>query len=96
MNIIGQLIIVKSEGARENASQILSIVASIEETMEILDAAVKRNIPENVETAWSDTLKSNWTSYYTGDIPETMAAMKLSASNVQSAVAAAEAYSNQE
>lgn len=94
MSSIGESIIVKSDGARDGAKQILTIVTKIEQTMNELNESLKKNIPERVETQWSDTLRSNWQKYYTGDIPETMNAMKLSASNIQMAVEAAEAYSN--
>lgn len=88
-------IIVKSEAARENASQILSIVNTITEDMATLEAQIKRHIPENIQTNWSEVLRADWEKHYSTDIPQTMEAMKLSASNVQTAVAEAEAYSNQ-
>ena len=94
MSSIGEAIIVKSDKARDGAKQILNIVNIMEQTMNELDGAVKKNIPEKVETQWSDTLRGSWQKYYTGDIPETMNAMKLSASNIQMAVDSAEAYSN--
>ena len=89
-------LIVKSDKAKEGAKNILDIVEAIRRTMDELDNAVKNNIPNKVETQWSDTLRSNWQNYYTGDIPEVMAGMRTSATNIQTAVRAAEAYSNME
>ena len=78
--------------ATEDAAQIDSIVSEIERCMEVLDAAIKRNIPDGIETAWSDEVKSNWEKYYSNEVPEAMAEMKLSATNLRMAVDAALKY----
>ena len=78
--------------ATDDAAQIDSIVSTMQEDMETLDSAIKRNIPDGVQTTWSDTVRSNWESYYGADIPEAMAEMKLSASNVRLAVEQALQY----
>ena len=61
--------------------------------METLDAAIKRNIPNGVETTWSEEVRNKWESYYGSDVPEAMEAMKLSATNLRLAVDQALKYS---
>ena len=43
--------------ATQDAAEIDSIVSSIESSMEVLDAAIKRNIPSGIETTWSEYQK---------------------------------------
>lgn len=72
--------------ATDDAAQIDSIVSQMEEDMQVLDAAIKRNIPDGIETTWSDTVRANWENYYTADVPDVMENMKLSATNLRLAV----------
>ncbi len=81
--------------ATEDAAQIDSIVETMESCMETLDAAIKRNIPDGIETTWSDEVKNNWCQYYGSDVPEAMAEMKQSATNLRMAVEAALKYSGE-
>lgn len=81
--------------ATEDAAQIDSIVNDIESAMETLDAAIKRNIPNGIETTWSDQVRNNWESYYGNDVPTAMADMKLSATNLRLAVDEALKYSQE-
>lgn len=81
--------------ATEDAAQIDSIVETMENCMETLDAAIKRNIPDGIETTWSDEVKNNWCQYYGSDVPEAMAEMKQSATNLRMAVEAALKYSGE-
>ena len=78
--------------ATDDAAQIDSIVSEIEEDMQVLDAAIKRNIPDGVQTTWSETVKANWESYYSADVPAAMEDMKLSAANLRLAVEQALSY----
>lgn len=72
--------------ATEDASQIDSIVSTIQENMETLNSAIKQTIPAGIETTWSDTVRSNWEAYYNADVPAAMEDMKLSAVNLRMAV----------
>ncbi len=81
--------------ATEDALRIDEIVNNIEANMEVLDAAIKRNIPDGIETTWSDEVKTNWETYYSSDIPEVMQEMKQSAANLRLAVDQAVKYSGQ-
>lgn len=81
--------------ATQDAAEIDSIVSSIESSMEVLDAAIKRNIPSGIETTWSDEVKNNWETYYSADVPEAMEEMKQSATNLRMAVDQATKYSGQ-
>ena len=81
------------EAALDDASSIDTIVAEISNSLEILDRAVKNNIPEHIETEWSVDLLENWTKYYNENIQNAMAGMSLSASNLKSAVDMAVKYS---
>ncbi len=78
--------------ATDDAAQIDSIVTTMQEDMETLDGAIKRNIPDGVQTTWSDTVRNNWEGYYGSDVPAAMEEMKLSASNLRLAVEQALAY----
>jgi len=81
--------------ATEDAAQIDAIVSSIEDSMQVLDAAIKRNIPDGIETTWSDELRNNWETYYGNDVPNAMAEMKQSATNLRLAVDKALKYSGE-
>lgn len=82
--------------ATEDASQIDSIVAAIDSSMEVLNAAIKRNIPDGVQTTWSDTVRSNWETYYSADVPQAMEDMKMSAANLRLAVEQALKYDQEQ
>lgn len=82
--------------ATDDAAQIDSIVSTMEENMQTLDAAIKSTIPDGIQTTWSDTVRSNWESYYGADVPAAMADMKLSATNLRLAVEQALAYDQEQ
>ncbi len=82
--------------ALDDASQIDSIVASIQSSMETLDGAIKNTIPDGIQTTWSDTVRGNWENYYNADVPAAMEDMKLSASNLRLAVEQAQAYDQEQ
>ena len=86
-------ITIKPGAATEDAAQIDSIIKQIEQDMQTLDAAIKKNIPDGVQTNWSETVRSNWEQYYSADIPDAMAQMSMSASNLRLAVEKALTYS---
>lgn len=81
--------------ATDDATQIDSIVSTMEEDMQTLDKAIKSQIPDVIKTDWAYTVRSNWETYYSADVPEAMEAMKSSAENLRKAVEAAQRY-NQE
>ena len=82
--------------ATDDAAQIDSIVSTMEENMQTLDAAIKSAIPEGIQTTWSDTVRTNWETYYGADVPAAMEDMKLSATNLRLAVEQALAYDREQ
>ena len=78
--------------ATEDAAQIDSLVQSIEESAETLNNAIKNTIPSGIQTTWSETVRENWESYYTADIPAALEDMKQSATNLRLAVEQALQY----
>lgn len=82
--------------ATDDATQIDSIVSTMEENMQTLDAAIKSTIPDGIQTTWSDTVRSNWETYYGADVPAAMEDMKLSATNLRLAVEQALAYDQEQ
>ncbi len=82
--------------ATDDATQIDSIVSTMEENMQTLDAAIKSTIPDGIQTTWSDTVRSNWESYYGADVPAAMEDMKLSAANLRLAVEQALSYDQEQ
>ena len=78
--------------ATDDATQIDSLVQTIEESMETLNNAIKNTIPAGIQTTWSETVRENWETYYTADVPAAMEDMKLSASNLRLAVEQALSY----
>lgn len=82
--------------ATDDAAQIDSIVSTMEENMQTLDAAIKSTIPDGIQTTWSDTVRTNWETYYGADVPAAMADMKLSATNLRLAVEQALAYDQEQ
>lgn len=82
--------------ATDDAAQIDSIVSTMEENMQTLDAAIKSAIPEGIQTTWSDTVRTNWETYYGADVPAAMEDMKLSATNLRLAVEQALAYDQEQ
>lgn len=85
---------INTNAALDDAAQINTIVAEMEEDMATLNSAITENIPEGIQTDWSDTVRNNWEGYYTADVPETMQNMKESANNLKKAVDQALAYNN--
>lgn len=88
-------ITISPSAATDDASQIDNIVSQMEQNLATLDAAIKRNIPDGVQTTWSDEVRNNWETYYSADVPAAMADMKLSATNLRMAVDQALKYSNE-
>jgi hypothetical protein len=82
--------------ATDDATQIDSLVQTMEESMETLNNAIKNTIPSGIQTTWSETVRENWESYYTADVPAAMEDMKLSASNLRLAVEQALQYSREQ
>ena len=82
--------------ATDDATQIDNIIATIEASLETLDAAIKRNIPNGVQTTWSEEVRNNWETYYGADVPAAMNEMKQSAINLRLAVDQALKYSNEQ
>lgn len=78
--------------ATEDASQIDSIIETIQSDMETLNNAITATIPDGIQTSWSETVRSNWEGYYSSDVPAAMEDMKLSATNLRLAVEKAVAY----
>ena len=48
------------------------------------------------KTTWSETVRENWETYYTADVPEAMEEMKLSATNLRVAVDQALKYDQEQ
>ncbi len=86
------MITINPGAATDDAAQIDSIVSTMEENMQTLDAAIKSAIPEGIQTTWSDTVRTNWETYYSADVPAAMEDMKLSATNLRLAVEQALSY----
>ena len=82
--------------ATEDATQIDSIVSTMQENMETLNNAIKSTIPEGIQTTWSETVRENWESYYSADVPAAMEDMKLSATNLRMAVDQALKYDQEQ
>ena len=82
--------------ATDDATQIDSLVQTMEESMETLNNAIKNTIPSGIQTTWSETVRENWETYYTADVPAAMEDMKLSASNLRLAVEQALQYSREQ
>lgn len=81
------------EAVLEDAKAIDTIVMEISNSLEVLDRAIKDNIPVHLETEWSVNLLENWNIYYSESIKTAMSGMTLSASNLKSAVDMAINYS---
>ena len=86
---------IKPGAALDDASQIESIVSTIESSMAELNQIINRTIPAGIMTEWSEEVKGNWMHYYAGDIPAAMDSMKASARNLKVAVDEALAYSKE-
>ena len=82
--------------ATDDAAQIDSLVQTMEDSMQTLDNAIKNTIPSGIQTTWSETVRDNWESYYTADIPAAMEGMKLSAANLRMAVEQALQYDQEQ
>ena len=90
------MITINPGAATDDAAQIDSIVSTMEENMQTLDAAIKSAIPEGIQTTWSDTVRTNWETYYGADVPAAMEDMKLSATNLRLAVEQALSYDQEQ
>lgn len=87
---------INTGAATDDAAQIDSLVQNIQESMQTLDSAIKSTIPEGIQTTWSETVRNNWESYYTADVPAAMEDMKLSAANLRLAVEQALQYDQEQ
>ncbi len=87
---------IKPGAATDDAAQIKSIVSDIETKLDELNQKITKNIPSGVDTDWSEEVLNNWNGYYTADIPQALADMTLSATNLNNAVDAALKYSNEQ
>ena len=82
--------------ATDDASQIDSLVQTMQDSMETLNNAIKQTIPAGIQTTWSETVRENWETYYSADVPAAMEDMKLSAANLRLAVEQALQYSQEQ
>ena len=82
--------------ATDDAAQIDSLVQSMQESMEVLNNAIKQTIPNGIQTTWSQTVRENWESYYSADVPAAMEDMKLSATHLRLAVEKALQYDREQ
>lgn len=89
-------ITINTGAATDDAAQIDSLVQTMQESMATLDSAIKSTIPEGIQTTWSETVRENWESYYTADVPQAMEDMKLSATNLRLAVEQALQYDQEQ
>lgn len=89
-------ITIKSGAAIDDATQIDSIVTTIERDIQELNSAINATVPHKIQTTWSEELADNWSKYYTSDVPETMEQMKASAENLRLAVQKALTYDKPE
>lgn len=89
-------ITINTGAATDDAAQIDSLVQTMQESMATLDSAIKSTIPEGIQTTWSETVRENWESYYTADVPAAMEDMKLSATNLRMAVEQALQYDQEQ
>lgn len=87
---------INTGAALEDATKIDNIVNDIAAAMDDLNTAIKANIPEKVDTTWSNKVRENWEKYYTNDVESAMADMKLSAANLRLAVDEAIKYSQEQ
>ena len=87
---------IKPGAATDDAAQIKNIVSDIETKLDELNQKITKNIPSGVDTDWSEEVLNNWNAYYTADIPQALADMTLSATNLNNAVDAALKYSNEQ
>ena len=81
------------EAALDDAKNIENIISAISDSLEVLDTTIKNNIPTHLETEWSKQLLEDWTKHYSMSIQNAMEGMRLSASNLKSAVDMALNYS---
>lgn len=84
---------INPNAALDDAQQIDTIIEDIDKEMNELDRVIKNTIPDGIRTDWSEKVRQDWQSYYNESIPEAMAAMKVSATNLRLAVDKAIQYS---
>ena len=89
-------ITINTGAATDDAAQIDSIVSGMMEDMAQLDRMIKDTIPAGIQTTWSDTVRTNWETYYNADVPEAIEEMKKSATNLRLAVQQALAYDREQ
>lgn len=87
---------IKPGAATDDAQQISNIVSRITIDMEECDKILKLLTLSDLNLDWTDALYDQWKSYFKTDIPEAMAEMQQSAKNLQAAVSAAIAYSQEQ
>ena len=75
--------------------EIVRVVRQMKTSFSDFDEVMKMYASGRIKTAWADTLLNNWNKYQDSDIPDTLAAMLLSSTNIRNIVAESLAYSNE-
>jgi len=78
-----------------DADEIVRVVRQMQNSFNDFNEVMKMYASGRIKTAWADQLLANWNKYQDTDIPETLAAMLLSATNIRNIVAESVAYSNE-
>ena len=81
--------------ALSDADEIVRVVRQMQTSFNDFNDVMRIYASGRIKTEWADILLQNWTKYNDSDIPQTLAAMLLSATNIRNIVAESVAYSNE-
>ena len=79
-----------------NADEIQRVTKNMKDSFDDLNTFMQKYATSQIRTDWMDQVYANWQKYQEGDIPETLADMNLSATNIKNTVDESVKYSREE
>jgi len=89
-------IVIKTDAALTDAKRVESIIQNIDNYMQQLNKGLNDELGVTICTNWAYKVLADWREVYSKDVPNVMANMKLTATNIKAEVEAYQEYSTQE
>ena len=92
-----QKVVIKDlDSALQDADEIQRVTKNMKDSFDDLNTFMQKYATSQIRTDWMDQVYANWQKYQEGDIPETLADMNLSATNIKNTVDESVKYSREE
>ena len=91
-----KVVIENLANALQDADDIQRVTKNMKDSFDDLNEFMNKYATSQIRTDWMDQVYANWKKYQEGDIPDTLAAMDASATNIKATVEEADKYSKEE